>query len=140
MNLAGTLVQVSPTQRTLKALKDQGFECGIVERWLSGPGKRSDLFGFIDIICMTDAGVLAVQSTGTDFAGHYKKITQDCAIRARQWIQMPNARLQLWGWRKVKKARGGKLMVYRPRVHEFTLQDFDGSLPDLMQEDSVVGF
>ena len=133
-------MQVSPTQRTLKALRDQGFVCGMVERWQAQSGVRQDLFGFIDIICMTDAGVLAVLSTGTAFSEHYKKITHDCAIHARQWIQMPNARLQLWGWRKVKKVRGGKQMVYRPRVHEFSLQDFDGSLPDLMQEDVAVGF
>jgi hypothetical protein len=39
---------LSPTQRTLRALRDQGRICGIVERWnqFVGPhGIRQDLFG-----------------------------------------------------------------------------------------------
>ena len=57
----------SNTQRTLKALKDEGRVCGIVERWIP-PGLRIDLFNFIDIITIcpkykVTVGVLILRRT-----------------------------------------------------------------------------
>ena len=46
---------LSPTQRTIRALRDQGLVCGIVERFNPhvGPhGIRQDLFGCLDIIAL----------------------------------------------------------------------------------------
>lgn len=123
---------MSPTQRTLRALRDQGMRCGIVERYVAkaGPyGKKFDLFGIIDIICLDPVrGVIGVQSTGTGFRDHFLKMTEEHGQETLDWIRTPGTVLQLWGWRKVKVKRGGKAMVYEPRIHEFTEADVLGKL------------
>ena len=121
----------SPTQRTLKALRAQGLECAIVEKWnmhaRRGDGKRGirqDMFGIIDIVALDhERGVVGVQSTGTDFAGHMKKLKGERLRSCIEWLSTPGAHLELWGWRKVKVKRGGKAMKYEPRVHVFTLAE-----------------
>lgn len=118
---------MTPTQRTLQALKAQGRKCGIVERFNAHVGQhgiRQDLFGIIDIIALDPAeGVVGVQTTGQDFAGHYKKLTVEMAEATADWLQTPGTKLELWGWRKVKVKRGGKAMVWQPRIKTITLQD-----------------
>ena len=126
----------SPTQRTLKALRDLGMECEVVEKFnpYAGPmkadgtgrvGQRKDLFGFIDIIALDpDRGVIGVQSTGQGFSQHHKKITEECREKAIKWLSTPGTYLELWGWRKVVKERGSKVKVWRPRVKVYTLGDF----------------
>jgi hypothetical protein len=116
---------MSPTERTLKALKEMGCICGVVEKWIPKARIRKDLFGIIDIIALDPVrGIVGVQSTGTDFAGHHTKLTVECAQASMDWL-MAGGRLELWGWRKVKAKRGGKAMVYQPRVREYTLDDFE---------------
>lgn len=122
--------KLSPTQRTLHWLRDQGMFCGIVERFLAhaGPfGKREDLFGFIDIIALDPAtpgaGVIGVQSCGQAFSEHYLKITQECGDEALAWLRA-GGRITLIGWRKVKLHRGGKAERWAPRVQVITAADF----------------
>ncbi len=67
---------MTPTQRTLKWLRDQGYLCGIVERFLAYAGthgKRQDLFSIIDIIAIKPGVTVGVQSCGTAFSEHNKK-------------------------------------------------------------------
>lgn len=121
-------MSTSPTQRTIRALKDQGRMCGIVERFNqhAGPfGIRQDLFGFIDIISLDpERGVVAIQACGSDYAAHYRKITEERADNVIEWLKTPGAKLELWAWRKVKLKRGSKAVRWKPRVYEFTLEDF----------------
>jgi hypothetical protein len=117
----------SNVQRTIRELKNNGRKCAIVERWNPYVGKhgiRQDLFGIIDIIALDpEKGVVGVQACGSDFAAHIKKITQDMAQETEDWLSTPGTSLEIWGWRKVKKKRGGKQMVWRPRIQEITLED-----------------
>ena len=119
---------MTPTQRTLKALKEQGRVCGIVERFhmYAGPhGIRQDLFGFIDIIALDrKLGIIAVQSCGQSFAAHYRKITEERYHECAEWLRC-GGRVELWGWRKVKHKRGGVAMRWKPRVREITQKDLD---------------
>jgi hypothetical protein len=119
----------TPTQRTMRELKNQGRVCGIVERYNAfvGPhGIRQDLFGIIDIIALDpERGVVGVQSCGQAFAAHERKILEECAQASIDWLSTPGTVLELWGWRKLKLNRGGKAMRWTPRVREFTLADFD---------------
>ena len=115
---------ISPTQRTLKYLKDNGFICGIVERFISIPGsfgKRIDLFNFIDIIAIKDKQTIGVQSCGQAFADHDHKILANTI--APEWIK-GNREIWLIGWRKVKLKHGGKAMRWQPRIKEYTSEDF----------------
>jgi len=123
--------KLSPTQRTLREMRKMGRICGIVERFngYAGPhGVRQDLFGFIDIIALDPQdGIVGVQSTGTDYSGHLKKITQERAEEVREWLSCGGV-VELWAWRKVKQVKGGTKMVYRPRVKKITAADLDTEL------------
>lgn len=118
---------LSPTQRTLKALRERGLISAIVEKFNAhaGPfGIRQDLFGIIDIISLDpETGVIGVQSTGQDFSGHRRKMMEERTQECRDWLVTPGTSLELWGWRKVKLKRGGKAMRWKPRVAHITLVD-----------------
>ena len=129
--------KLSPTQKTLKALRDRGLVCAIVEKFSAyvGPhGIRQDLFGIIDVIALGPLGVIGVQSTGNDFPGHHKKLTEERAQECIDWLSTPGTSLELWAWRKVKmkKVGGGysKSFRYEPRVKVYTLEDFGLTLAD----------
>ena len=119
---------ISPTQRTLKANRNLGRICGIVVKFQQYGGKfgiRQDLFGFIDIIAIDEfEGIVAIQSTGQDWSGHIKKIMELEEI-VLKWLH--HAPLELWSWRKVKKVRGGKAMIWKPRIADFFI-DGNGKL------------
>ena len=115
---------LSPTQRTLRYLREQGHVAAIVEKWNPHVGIRQDLFGFIDIIALDpEKGVIGVQSTGQDFAGHYRKLTTERYQEVSDWLKTPGTSLLLIGWRKLKVKRGGKAMRWSPRIQEITLED-----------------
>lgn len=118
---------LSPTQRTIRALRDQGMVCGIVERFnpYVGPhGIRQDLFGCIDIIALDpERGVIGVQSCGQDFAGHRRKMLEERCQEVTDWLATPGTVFEVWGWRKLKLKRGGKAMRWRPRLARITIED-----------------
>ena len=118
---------LSPMQRTLKALRNQGVLCDIVERFLShaGPfGVRKDCFGFMDVIAIYPGrGIVAVQACSTDVKSHIRKITDDCTGEAIAWLEF--AEIEVWGWRKLVVKRGGKQKRWTPRVVPVTMEDFE---------------
>lgn len=120
---------VTPTQRTLRELRNQGRRCAIVERYNAfvGPhGIRQDLFGIIDVIALDpQRGVVGVQSCGQDFAAHERKLFEERAEECIDWLSTPGTSLELWGWRKVKLRRGGAAMRWQPRIRQFFLGDFE---------------
>jgi len=119
---------MTPTQRTLRALRSRGLVCAIVEKWnqYAGPhGIRQDLFGIIDVLALDpESGVIGVQACGQSFAAHHRKLTEERFQECLDWLSTPGTSLELWGWRKVKVKRGGKAMVWRPRVKAYQLDDF----------------
>ena len=118
---------LSPTQRTLAAMREQGRVCGIVERFNSHVGKfgiRQDLFGFIDIIAIDPVdGIVAIQPCGQSFKQHVDKMIGERNENMYEWIK--HAPIELWGWRKVKLKRGGKAMRWKPRIADIILDDED---------------
>ena len=112
------------TSRTLKALHQDGYICGIVERFNrfgGSHGIRQDLFGFIDIIAIKPNEIYGIQSCGQAFSEHNKKIlNSELAI---DWINA-GGKIELWGWRKIKKKKGGKQMIWKPRIKVYTIGDF----------------
>lgn len=114
---------MSPTQRTLAAMREQGRLCGIVERFNAhvGPfGIRQDFMGFADIICIDPVqGIVAIQSCGQDWSGHVKKMLEERNEAMYQWIK--HAPIELWAWRKIKLKRGGKAERWVPRIGDVKL-------------------
>jgi len=107
------------TARTLKYLRDHGYQAEVVERYLPYVKRRKDLFGFIDIIAINGENILGVQSCdGSTFAEHDKKIV--AAPAAPLWLASGGL-LWLMGWRKKKLFRGSKAVRWEERIKEYHL-------------------
>lgn len=116
---------MSPVERTLAELRSKGIKVAVVEKWNAYSRIRQDLFGIVDILALDPArGFVGVQCTGTDFASHWKKLTEDRAQDCIDWLKTPGGYLEIWSWRKVKVKRGGKALVWSPRIKILTLEDF----------------
>lgn len=91
---------VSPTQRSLKYLRDNGYTVAIVEHWNPHARIRQDLFGFVDILALKGDETLAVQATAQAVSTRAKKIAEsECvnAVREAGWT------IHVHGWRKNSK-------------------------------------
>jgi len=114
---------LSPTQRTMKFLREQGRLVGNVEKFnpYAGPfGQKKDLFGFIDILCIDPVdGIVAVQSFGSAWSQHVRKLQEERNEIMFEWLK--HSKLELIGWRKLKLKRGGKAMRWFPRIADVTL-------------------
>ena len=107
----------SPTERTLRLFRKQGYSAGVVEKWIPRVNIRKDLFGFIDIIAVSPAGIgsIAIQATSySNMSARRNKILEnDIAI---EWLTARN-RIILIGWKK-KGAR------WEYKEEEITLEQF----------------
>ena len=110
----------SPTQRTLKRIRDAGATAAVAEYWLRVPnhpggGVRRDLFGFIDVVALWPGeGTIGIQATsGSNGRARVRKIATECRDNALAWLAQGN-RIQVWDWRKLK----GK---WEPRIVEVTV-------------------
>lgn len=89
---------ISPTQLSLKLLREQGWTVEVVEKWIPGANIRKDLFGFIDLVALKDNQTLGVQATSySNISARVRKIEESellSAVRKASW--------QVWviGWRK----------------------------------------
>ena len=111
---------LSPVQRTLRELRNQGCICDMCEKWVMAPslpghGYRKDLFDFIDIVALAPDGILAIQACGSSFAEHKRKMLKNEYLP--EWIKS-GGRVELWGWRKIKRIRGRELKVWAARVEK----------------------
>ena len=111
----------TPTSKTLALLRSQGYYPWVVERFIPPMSKR-DLFHIIDIVCCIPTGILGVQSCGTAFAPHVQKLMEDEAWHTRHWLNSGGRELVLIGWRKLKQKRGGKRMIFKPRIAFITMK------------------
>jgi len=119
---------MSPTQRTLKLLKEKGFKAAPVERWLRYAGKfgkRQDMFGIIDVVAITPDITLGIQCCSGSTAEHYRKITEEKNQETYDWLSNPSRSLEIWAWRKLLKKRGGKAKVWKPKITKITLEDLE---------------
>jgi hypothetical protein len=83
--------------------------------------KKFDMFGIIDIVAIKPGVIAGYQSCGLDFSKHDRTILEN--ENSLKWINA-GGQLLLIGWRKVKKKRGGKAMIWKVRVKEYTINDF----------------
>jgi hypothetical protein len=93
---------MSPTQRSLKYLRDEGYLVAIVEHWQPFARIRQDLFGFIDLLAIRRDETLAVQVTASGVSSRVKKIEASPhlgRVREAGW------QLHVHGWRKNSKGK-----------------------------------
>jgi len=109
------------TQRTDRYYEELGYIVGNVERYVHQCKRKFDLFGIIDRIAISDRDTIGLQVCKADFQAHDMKIL--ASDMSPRWVQ-GGRRLILIGWTKQKVKRGGKSMVYKHRIKEYTLDDF----------------
>ena len=78
----------SPTQLSLKKLKDEGYLVAITEHWNPFARIRQDMFGFCDIMAIRDKEILFVQTTS--------------ATNVNARIIVENGNVKLWMYHKEK--------------------------------------
>ncbi len=96
---------MTPTQRTLKRLRELGYTAEVVERWNHYAQVRQDLFGFVDIVaCGMGEPLRFIQATSaSNHAARERKI--ESLPVAREIATAPGAIVYVWSWGK-KGARG----------------------------------
>lgn len=113
---------MSPTQRTLKYFRDQGYLAEVVEHWNQWTKQRKDLLNIIDIVALGNEKIVGIQAcAGASFSARYKKIMAE--PKAKKWLECKGT-LLLMAWRKIRKEGTKKQMIWQPRIHEFKLIDF----------------
>jgi hypothetical protein len=100
--------RVTPKARCLQECRRLGWTAGDVERRIPFPRPRGttfDLFGVIDLVAIIPADgehparLIGIQACpGDRHADHRAKILAE--PRARQWLEVPTNRLELWSWSK----------------------------------------
>ena len=71
---------MTPTQRSLAALRELGYLVEVVEKWNSFTRTRKDLWGWADLLAIRRGEVLAVQVTSEGVANRVKKVTDSETI------------------------------------------------------------
>ena len=107
---------MSPTQRTLRHLRGQGFHADICERFIAQAGIRRDLFGFADLCAFDDREVILVQCcAASSMSARIAKIAaSECAPL---WLKSPRRAIWVVGWRKY--AAQVDRRFWRPRIEIF---------------------
>jgi hypothetical protein len=95
---------MSPTARTLAALRADGWIAAIVEKWNAHARRRVDLFGIGDVLAIRPGEpVLLIQTTtATNLVARRTKARAEPHLMA--WLAT-GSRFELWAWAK-RGARG----------------------------------
>jgi len=93
---------MTPTQRSLKALRELGYLVEVVEKWNSFTRTRKDLWGWADLLAIRRGEVLAVQVTATGVSSRIKKIMDSETIGR---VREAGIRIEVHGHRKNSKGK-----------------------------------
>ena len=93
---------MTPTQRSLAALRELGYLVEVVEKWNSFTRTRKDLWGWADLLAIRRGEVLAVQVTSTGVSSRIKKIMDSETIGR---VREAGIRIEVHGHRKNTKGK-----------------------------------
>lgn len=94
---------MTPTSRTLDALRGDGWIVEVVERWIPGANIRRDFLGVGDVLAMRADALLLVQCTSdANISARISKAKIE--PRLRTWLADPSRGFEVWGWSR----RGGR--------------------------------
>jgi hypothetical protein len=118
----------SPTQRTLKYLRERGNVAAVqvVEHYIKFPhmahGVRRDLWG-ADILCVQGMKLIAIQTcAGSSHSDRVNKSLGNESVG--NWLVTGNL-FEIWSW--AKRGPRGKRKLWTPRVTQLTLNG-DGQI------------
>jgi hypothetical protein len=112
---------MSPTQRSLAHVRKQGYALiAVTEHWIpctpagfKGPILRKDLYGCVDILCLHEGKVIAIQTTsGSNVSARVTKIKNECS-KALEQMKLCGWRILVHGWAKQGKVGKRKLWTLR---------------------------
>ena len=96
----------SPTQRSLKLMRERGYLCEVTERWNPFAKIRQDLYSFVDVLCIKEGETVAVQTTSySNISARVKKISE---LDTSAIVKLAGWKIIVQGW---KKDKNGKWMV-----------------------------
>lgn len=98
---------MSPTQRALKELREQGYRAHVVEKWNAFAKRRIDLFDCIDVIGIRPGEIIGIQATGGS-GGNRAAREAKCIEKGQDWLKA-GGKLEVWAWRKLKGHRSLQL-------------------------------
>lgn len=96
--------RVSPTQRSLKLLRERGYLAEVVEKRIPFQFVTRDLYGCIDILALRGAETLAVQATTMDGGNAANREAKVRAAPALPIMLGAGWRVVVHGWRKLKSS------------------------------------
>lgn len=108
---APTATAMSPTARTLKQLREDGWVADVVERWIPGANVRRDFLGGIDVIAAHDIhGIVGIQvTTASNASSRVKKLLAE--PRMKTWLAA-FGKLQVWGAKVVPGRQGRRKWLF----------------------------
>ena len=68
---------MSPTQKSLRYLRAQGYTVDITEHWNAHARKRKDLYGCIDLLAIGNGRTVAIQTTSYGHGSEREKKIRD---------------------------------------------------------------
>lgn len=95
----------TPTTRSLRLLRKQGWMVGVVEKWNPHVKIRQDLFGFADLLAVDAVGkqfVLVQTTSAANFSSRMKKVRE--SEDAATWLSA-GGKIAVHGWQKKKNGR-----------------------------------
>lgn len=96
-------MSTSPTQRSLKLMRDRGYLCEITERWNPFAKVRHDLYNFVDVLCIRAGETVAVQTTSyANVSARMKKISE---LDTSAIVKLAGWKIVIHGWRKDKSGK-----------------------------------
>jgi hypothetical protein len=99
---------VSPTQRSLKLMRDEGFTVAVVEKWIPGANVRKDLFDCWDIACVGNGRFSLIQVTTLSHISERLKKVTDHPVTGE--LRKAGVGLFIHGWRKLKTGWEAKVI------------------------------
>src|SRR4051794_21998598 len=94
---------MTPTARSMKLLRGEGFLVATVERWLPHANLRSDCFGFADLLACRPRDRLIVLVQATMLPNLSARIAKARALPALETWLLSGGRVEFHGW--VKRGR-----------------------------------
>lgn len=96
-------MSTSPTQRSLKKLRDDGYTAAVVEHWNPFAKVRQDLFGIIDIVAIKENNTLGVQTT--TYSNISARINKILLSKIYPTLKKAGWKILCHGWKKNKSGR-----------------------------------
>lgn len=109
-----------PTSRSLASMRKEGMSVHVVEHFNFFSNKRSDLFGFADVVAIGNGEVRFVQCTTDSHRSDRRKKILSSTLALKSVRSGVVVELRTWG----KKGKADSRKLWKEHVERFTEKDF----------------